>query len=165
MPSTSNSLWYDATSTCLYSKDLMNDGTCGCSRPNSCVRKKKTARRASVGIASKNAAFPQLRYLNEIDTDALPPEARKPCQTLRHLISSRKGATLYYTGIPVPERPIWLQPWGLRPVTRDTPYCSLPCQTAYADKGMPERNDTKGTREQVRTIRHGHLRRVRIRFL
>ena len=38
-------------------------------------------------------------------------------------------------------------------------------QTAYADKGMPERNDTKGTREQVRTIRHGHLRRVRIRFL
>ena len=25
----------------------------------------------------KNAAFPQLRYLNEIDTDALPPEARK----------------------------------------------------------------------------------------
>ena len=47
MPSTSNSLWYDATSTCLYSKDLMNDGTCGCSRPNSCVRKKKTARRTS----------------------------------------------------------------------------------------------------------------------
>ena len=24
-------------------------------------------------------------------------------------------------------RAIWLQPWGLRPVTRDTPYCSLPC--------------------------------------
>ena len=75
----------------------------------------------------KNAAFPQLRYLNEIDTDALPQKRGRPCQTLRHLISSRKGATLYYTGIPVPERPIWLQPWGLRPVTRDTPYCSLPC--------------------------------------
>ena len=30
----------------------------------------------------KNAAFPQLRYLNEIDTDALPPEARKALPNL-----------------------------------------------------------------------------------
>lgn len=100
MPSTSNSLWYDATSTCLYSKDLMNDGTCGCSRPNSCVRKKKTARRTSVGIASKNAAFPQLRYLNEIDTDALPPEARKALPNLETLDFIKEGRNLILYGNP-----------------------------------------------------------------
>lgn len=75
----------------------------------------------------KNAAFPQLRYLNEIDTDALPPEARKALPNLETLDFIKEGRNLILYGNPVPERPIWLQPWGLRPVTRDTPYCSLPC--------------------------------------
>ena len=162
MPSTSNSLWYDATSTCLYSKDLMNDGTCGCSRPNSCVRKKKNRSENQRRHRIKNAAFPQLRYLNEIDTDALPARSAEGLsKPLRHLISPGKGATSYYTGIPVPERPICLQPWGIAACNVDTRTVHFSAQTAYADKGMPERNDTKGTREQVRTIRHGHLRRVR----
>ena len=90
-------------------------------------QEKKTARRTSVGIASKcrvpTVAIPQRNRHGR----ASARSAEGLAKPLRHLISSRKGATLYYTGIPVPERPIWLQPWGLRPVTRDTPYCSLPC--------------------------------------
>ena len=112
----------------------------------------------------KNAAFPQLRYLNEIDTDALPPEARKALPNLETLDFIKEGRN------PIRESRYRKDPSGYslgdcdlqRGILRTVHFRA---QTAYADKGMQERNDTKGAREQVRTIRHGHLRRVRIRFL
>ena len=102
----------------------------------------------------KNAAFPQLRYLNEIDTDVLPTEARKALPNLDTIRESRyrKDPSGYSLG------DCGLQRGILRTV-------HFRAKTAYADKGVPERYDTKGARERVRTIRHGHLRRVRIRLL
>ena len=48
----------------------------------------------------KNAAFPQLRYLNEIDTDALPPEARKALPNLETLDFIKEGRNLILYGNP-----------------------------------------------------------------
>ena len=48
----------------------------------------------------KNAGFPQLRYLNEMDTDALPPEARKALPTLETLDFIRNGRNLILDGNP-----------------------------------------------------------------
>lgn len=48
----------------------------------------------------KNAAFPQLLYLNELDTDALPPEARKALPTLETLEFIRNGRNLILYGNP-----------------------------------------------------------------
>lgn len=114
----------------------------------------------------KNAAFPQLRYLNEIDTDALPPEARKALPNLETLDFIKEGRNLILYGNPGTGKTHLAIALGIAACNAgySVLFTSVP-QTAYADKGMPERNDTKGTREQVRTIRHGHLRRVRIRFL
>ena len=58
----------------------------------------------------KNAGFPQLRYLNEMDTDALPPEARKALPTLETLDLSKTDATSFFTAIPARARRIWQQP-------------------------------------------------------
>lgn len=48
----------------------------------------------------KNAAFAQLRYLNEIDTDALPPEARKALPNLETLDFIKEGRNLILYGNP-----------------------------------------------------------------
>ena len=48
----------------------------------------------------KNAAFPQLRYLNEIDTDVLPPEARKALPNLETLDFIKEGRNLILYGNP-----------------------------------------------------------------
>ncbi len=103
---------------------------------------------------------------NEIDTDALPPEARKALPNLETLDFIKEGRNLILYGNPGTGKTHLATALGI--AACNAGYSVLfhfRAQTAYADKGMPERNDTKGTREQVRTIRHGHLRRVRIRFL
>ena len=48
----------------------------------------------------KNAGFPQLRYLNEIDTDALPADARKALPTLETLDFIKNGRNLILYGNP-----------------------------------------------------------------
>ncbi len=48
----------------------------------------------------KNAGFPQLRYLNELDTDALPQEARKALPALETLDFIKSGRNLILYGNP-----------------------------------------------------------------
>lgn len=48
----------------------------------------------------KNAGFPQLWYLNELDTDALPQEARKALPTLETLDFIKSGRNLILYGNP-----------------------------------------------------------------
>ena len=48
----------------------------------------------------KNAAFPQLLYLNELDTDALPTEARKALHNLETLEFIKNGRNLILYGNP-----------------------------------------------------------------
>lgn len=51
-------------------------------------------------IKIKNAGFPQLRYLNELDTDALPQEARKALPALETLDFIKSGRNLILYGNP-----------------------------------------------------------------
>lgn len=76
----------------------------------------------------KNAGFPQLRYLNEIDTDALPADARKALPTLETLDFIKTDATSFYTAIPEQARLIWRQLSVSPHVMPDTRCCSHPCQ-------------------------------------
>lgn len=48
----------------------------------------------------KNAGFPQLRYLNELDTDALPADARKALPNLETLDFIKSGRNLILYGNP-----------------------------------------------------------------
>lgn len=48
----------------------------------------------------KNAGFPQLRHLNELDTDALPQEARKALPALETLDFIKSGRKLILYGNP-----------------------------------------------------------------
>lgn len=98
--STLNSRLCGATSTCLYSRAPTNNGTYGGLQPNCSGAKKENRSENQRRHRIKNAGFPQLRYLNEIDTDALPADARKALPTLETLDFIKTDATSFYTAIP-----------------------------------------------------------------
>lgn len=98
--STLNSRLCGATSTCLYSRAPTNNGTYGGLQPNCSGAKKENRSENQRRHRIKNAGFPQLRYLNEIDTDALPADARKALPTLETLDFIKNGRNLILYGNP-----------------------------------------------------------------